>query len=125
MGFLGPIFFAAIGLQFDASSLRNWKLVISVLVVSFAGKILGGFIGGRLAGMSKEESWTLGIGLNGRGVMELVIANVALSHGFIGQRLFTSLVLMAVVTTFATPLLLKQAYRRTALRTPTSDVVIP
>lgn len=111
MGFLGPIFFAAIGLEFNASSLSDWKLVLSVLVVSFAGKILGGYIGGRMARMNNHESWALGMGLNGRGVMELVIANVALASGFIGPELFTTLVLMAVLTTFATPILLRGAFR--------------
>ncbi|HVB99120.1 MAG TPA: cation:proton antiporter [Candidatus Dormibacteraeota bacterium] len=123
MGFLGPIFFAAIGLQFDSSSLRDWKLVIAVLLVAFAGKILGGYLGGRLAGMTGEESWALGIGLNGRGVMELVIANIALSNAFIGQQLFTILVLMAVVTTFCTPFLLKRAYRRLPASAESSDLV--
>jgi Kef-type K+ transport system membrane component KefB len=112
MGFLGPIFFAAIGLQFDASSLRNWTLVAAVLIAAFGGKILGGYWGGRLAGMKSDESWALGIGLNGRGVMELVIANIGLADGFIGERLFTILVLMAVVTTFCTPFLLKRAYEK-------------
>ena len=112
MGFLGPIFFAAIGLEFDRSSLQDWKLLTAILVVSFAGKIFGGYIGGRLARLTSDESWTLGIGLNGRGVMELVIANIALTNGFIGRELFTILVLMAVVTTFSTPLLLKWAYSR-------------
>jgi Kef-type K+ transport system membrane component KefB len=125
MGFLGPIFFAAIGLQFDASGLRNWKLVIAILVISFAGKILGGFIGGKLAGMRDDESWAVGIGLNGRGVMELVIANVALSNGFISPDLFTILVLMAVATTFATPFLLNRAYRRMSLQASVPDAVVP
>jgi Na+:H+ antiporter len=124
MGFLGPVFFAAIGLQFDASSLRDWKLVVAVLIVSFAGKIFGGFIGGKLARMPNDESWAVGVGLNGRGVMELVIANVALSNGFIGQHLFTILVLMAVVTTFTTPLLLRRAYRRIDLRAPMPNAVV-
>ncbi len=116
MGFLGPIFFAAIGLQFDASGLRNWKLVTAILVASFAGKIIGGYVGGRLAGMRDDESWALGIGLNGRGVMELVIANIALSNGFISQDLFTILVLMAVITTLATPSLLTRAYHGMSLQ---------
>lgn len=111
-GFLGPIFFAAIGLQFDATTLTDWKLVIAVLVVAFAGKIFGGFWGGQLAGLTKVESWALGMGLNGRGIMELVIANVALSNGFIGEKLFSILVLMGTVTTLVTPLLLKKAYQR-------------
>lgn len=112
MGFLGPIFFAAIGLEFDASSLRDWKLVTAVLVVAFFGKIAGGYLGGRLANLGNRESWALGVGLNGRGIMELVIANVALINGFIGSETFTALVLMAVVTTMATPSLLKRAYDR-------------
>ena len=110
MGFLGPVFFAAIGLEFDAASLRNWQLVVAILIVAFVGKICGGYLGGRLARLTADESWAIGIGLNGRGIMELVIANIALSNGFIGQRLFTTLVLMAVVTTFATPFLLKRAF---------------
>ena len=122
MGFLGPIFFAAIGLQFDASSLRDWKLVVAVLVVAFGGKILGGYWGGHMAGMGREESWALGIGLNGRGVMELVIANIGLANGFIGPQLFTILVLMAVVTTFLTPFLLKGAYRRIPVPAESPDL---
>ncbi len=123
MGFLGPIFFAAIGLQFDSSSLRSWNLAVAVLLTAFAGKILGGYLGGRLAGMTNEESWALGIGLNGRGVMELVIASIALADGFIGKRLFTMLVLMAVVTTLFTPFLLKRAYARLEA-SETSDLAI-
>jgi Kef-type K+ transport system membrane component KefB len=111
MGFVGPVFFAAIGLEFNASSLKDWTLVTAVLLVSFAGKILGGYIGGRLAKLGHAASWTLGMGLNGRGVMELVIANIALSSGLIGPQLFTTLVLMAVVTTFATPVLLRTGFQ--------------
>lgn len=112
MGFLGPIFFAAIGLEFDCSSLRDWRLMMAILISSFAGKILGGYLGGRMAKLKSDESWALGIGLNGRGVMELVIANVALANNFIGKQLFTILVMMAVTTTFMTPFLLKMAYSR-------------
>jgi Kef-type K+ transport system membrane component KefB len=123
MGFLGPVFFAAIGLEFNAASLRSWPLVASVLIVSFAGKILGGYAGGRLAKLNSHESWALGIGLNGRGVMELVIANVALTSGFIGPQLFTTLVLMAVITTFMTPVLLRAAFRRVQSASPQGAVV--
>ncbi len=112
MGFLGPIFFATIGLEFNVHALADWPLVAATLAAAFAGKILGGYFGGQLAGLSKDESWVLGIGLNGRGIMELVIANIALSNAFIGQNLFGSLVLMAMVTTLATPALLKRAYDR-------------
>ena len=111
MGFLGPIFFAGLGLEFQIASLGNWPLVMAILAVAFAGKLLGGFLGGRLAGLSKLESWTLGCGLNGRGIMELVIANIALSNNFISQELFSILVLMGAVTTLVTPFLLRNAFR--------------
>lgn len=110
MGFLGPIFFAAIGLEFDAVSLRRWSLVAAILVAAFVGKICGGYFGGRMARLTKKESWAIGVGLNARGIMELVIASIALSNHLIGQQLFTILVFMAAVTTFATPPLLKKAY---------------
>ncbi|HWP38139.1 MAG TPA: cation:proton antiporter, partial [Gemmatimonadales bacterium] len=86
----------------------------TVLAVAFAGKIAGGYLGGRLAGIDRRESLALGYGLNGRGIMELVIANIAYSSGFIGERLFSMIVLVGVVTTFATPLLLKRALPRLA-----------
>jgi len=64
-----------------------------------------------LAGYSKPQSWALGIGLNGRGIMELVIAGIALSNGFIDDKLFSILVLMGTLTTFVTPILLRRAFR--------------
>ncbi len=86
--------------------------MVAILLAAFAGKIFGGYAGGRLARRSSADSWAAGFGVNGRGIMELVIANVALAKGFIGQGIFTILVLMAVVTTFATPLLLQRSFRR-------------
>jgi Kef-type K+ transport system membrane component KefB len=111
MGFLAPLFFATIGLEFDASSLTSVWLPVVVLAVAFAGKILAGRLGGWLAGMGPAESWALGIGLNGRGIMELVVAKIGLSSGFIGTSLFSVLVLMGVTTTIITPLLLKRAFQ--------------
>jgi len=110
MGFLAPIFFALIGIEFDISTLTDWGLVAAVLATAFVGKVLGGYWGGRLAGLEPNERWIVGLGLNGRGIMELVIANIALANGFIGTRLFSVLVLVSVVTTVTTPALLRRAY---------------
>jgi Kef-type K+ transport system membrane component KefB len=87
-------------------------LVPAILLTAFVGKVFGGYLGGRIAKLGNEESWALGVGLNGRGVMELASANCALANGFIGKQLFTVLVLMAVVTTFVTPFLLQKAFTR-------------
>ncbi len=110
MGFLAPIFFAGIGVEFNISSITNVAFALSILIVSFASKIAGGFIAGRMVGYSKTKSFTIGIGLNARGVMELVIANIALQSGLIDLAFFSILVLMGILTTLVTPLLLKGGF---------------
>ena len=110
MGFLAPLFFASIGLAFDPSGLTDVWLTTMVVVVAFVGKIFAGRVGGWLAGMRPAESWALGMGLNGRGIMELVVARIGLSSGLIGSGLFSVLVLMGLITTIVTPTLLKRAF---------------
>ncbi|MEI6172615.1 MAG: cation:proton antiporter [Bacteroidota bacterium] len=111
MGFLAPIFFATMGISFNFGSLNNVILLTAVLFASFFSKIFGGYLGGRLAGFNHSKSITLGLGLNARGIMELVIANIALSKGFIDVPVFSILVLMALLTTIFTPFLLKEGFR--------------
>jgi Kef-type K+ transport system membrane component KefB len=110
MGFLAPIFFAGIGLEFKLSSIQNIGLLVAVLAVSYLSKIIGGYAGGRLAGLSAKVSIALGVGLNARGIMELVIANIAYKAGLISAEVFSILVIMGVVTTLSTPLMLKKAF---------------
>jgi len=110
MGFLAPIFFATMGLSFNFSALDNGTLLLVVLAASFFSKIFGGYLGGRLAGLSNSKSLTVGIGLNARGIIELVIANIALSKGFIDVQVFSILVVMALLTTLFTPFLLKAGF---------------
>jgi len=112
MGFLAPIFFATVGLSFQIGSLDNFLLLFVVLFASFFSKILGGYTGARLAGFNSPKSIAIGLGLNARGIMELVIANIALQKGFIDIPVFTILVLMAIITTMLTPILLKNVFNR-------------
>lgn len=111
MGFLAPIFFAGIGLEFNLYSLSNYVLLLVILIVSYLSKIMGGFIGGKLAGFDNKTSWILGYGLNARGVMELIIANIAYKYGLIDSELFSVLVIMGIVTTLTTPVLLKKSFK--------------
>jgi len=110
MGFLAPIFFAGIGLEFQFSSISEWGLLAAIIGVSFGSKIVGGYLGARFAGLRHRKALTLGIGLNARGIMELVIANIAYREGLIGTELFSILVIMGVVTTLNTPMLLKRSF---------------
>ena len=93
------------------NAVRDILLLTVVLFASFFSKIFGGYLGGRLAGFSHAKSLTLGMGLNARGIMELVIANIALAKGFIDVSVFSILVLMALLTTILTPFLLKEGFR--------------
>ncbi len=96
------------GLEFNLHTLPQFALVAAIIAVSILSKMFAGWLGGRLIGLKGREPLGLGIILNGRGVMELVVANIAFQHGFIGEGLFSLLVLMGVVTTFITPMLFRQ-----------------
>lgn len=107
-GFLAPIFFAYLGLKFDFGTMHSIPFAAGLILISIFSKIFAGWIGGRLVGLSRSESLGVGIMLNGRGVMCLVIVGIAYEHHFINQGLFSTLVLMSVVTTLLTPLLFRR-----------------
>ncbi len=112
MGFLAPIFFASMGVAFNVTAISRIGLLLVVLATSFISKIVGGYAGGRLAGYGHAKSLAMGMGLNARGIMELVIASIALENGFIDSSMFSILVTMALVTTVITPVMLKWAFNR-------------
>lgn len=109
-GFLAPIFFALIGVEIAVFSIDNYLLLAVIVLVAFVSKIGGGYIGGRMAGIDRINSLTIGVGINGRGIMEIVIARIALEKGFIGIELFSILVIMAIVTTIVSPFMLKSMF---------------
>jgi len=113
-GFLAAVFFATLGLRFSGGILDQVPLLLAVLALSVASKLAAGWLGGRLAGLSAQESMGLGAILNARGVMELVVAQVALQQGLIGGPLYSVLVLMGLSTTLLTPFLVPSALRRPA-----------
>jgi Kef-type K+ transport system membrane component KefB len=112
MGFLAPIAFAFIGVAFNFTGITSWWFLFIILAASFISKILGGYLGGRLAGFSGPKSFALGYGLNARGIMELVIANIALQKGLIDTSIYSILVIMALLTTIFTPFFLKRAFKK-------------
>ncbi|MEU5543942.1 cation:proton antiporter [Streptomyces sioyaensis] len=106
--FLLPVFFIVTGLSVNLGGLGGEGLLIllAVLIVACVGKFVGAAGAARLTGATGRESAALGVLLNARGLTELVILNVGLSLGVLDSRLFTAMVMMAVVTTVMTgPLL--------------------
>ncbi|HWO26796.1 MAG TPA: cation:proton antiporter [Kofleriaceae bacterium] len=110
-----PIFFTQTGLRTDVGSLGGGAELVQCALIcglAFVCKFGGGYVGARLAGESPRTASVLGICMNTRGLMELVVLNVGYELGVLPKSLFTQLVYMAVLTTvIATPLI--RRYMRT------------
>jgi Kef-type K+ transport system membrane component KefB len=117
-GMLLPLFFVVTGLSLNIGGVRGDALVLFVIVlaISTAGKLGPGYAMSRLCGLSRLDSGTIAALVNTRGLTELIALNAGLADGIINVRLFTILVIMAVVTTIATgPLLSALKPERTRL----------
>jgi len=110
---LMPIFFALAGLSTSPAAFQGGALGAMVLVVAVAsiGKLVGGALGARAAGLNGPESMATGALMNARGLMELIVIKVGLDVGLIGQDMFTILLVMALVTTAMTSPLINLALR--------------
>lgn len=105
--FFLPLFFAYTGLRTEIGSLSGvsaWLDCGLVCLVGFAGKFGGTYLAARALGEDHKTSTTLGVCMNTRGLLELVVLNVGYDMGVLPKRTFTMLVIMAIVSTFvATP----------------------
>jgi Kef-type K+ transport system membrane component KefB len=98
IGVLAPLFFVSLGLRVDFIASFDWLLVIVVIVIASAGKIAGATLGARLGGLPLRQAMAIGMAMNARGAVEMVLASVALEAKLIDTRMFVALVVMAVVT---------------------------
>jgi Kef-type K+ transport system membrane component KefB len=105
-----PLFFALTGLRTCIDSLTGrsmWEYTAAIVGTAVLGKLAGAAFTAKATGMSWKDSFGLGILMNTRGLVELVILNAGLDLGVLSPPLFTMMVLMALVTTFmTTPLLI-------------------
>ena len=104
-----PAFFAFSGLRTQLGLVNGagpWSVFFLILVVACAGKFGGTTLAARAVGLPWRTATSLGVLMNTRGLVELIVLNVGLDLGVIGAPLFAMLVLMALVTTFATAPLL-------------------
>jgi Kef-type K+ transport system membrane component KefB len=88
------------------SSASDWLFCGLIIVVATMGKFGGSFAAAKLSGLGWRESSAIGILMNTRGLMELIVLNVGLDMGVLSPTLFAMLVIMALVTTFSTTPLL-------------------
>jgi Kef-type K+ transport system membrane component KefB len=108
-----PIFFALSGLRTRVGLLDSpemWFYCALIILVAIMGKFGGSTVAARSTGMSWREAGAIGILMNTRGMIELVLLNIGLDIGVISPALFTMLVIMALVTTFMTSPILEWIY---------------
>lgn len=100
-----PVFFAVTGLRTEVqlvSGAGSWLLCGLIVLVASIGKFGGSAVAARLTGLDWRHSAALGALMNTRGLMELIVLNIGLDLGVLSPTLFAMLVIMALVTTFAT-----------------------
>ena len=119
-----PAFFAFTGTRTEIgliSTGSGWLICGLIIAVATIGKFGGTFVAGRLTGLGSRDASALGVLVNTRGLMELVVLNVGLDLGVISPALFTMMVMMALVTTIMTTPIL----RLVASGPLTHSVVVP
>jgi Kef-type K+ transport system membrane component KefB len=108
-----PLFFAATGLRTSialVSGAEMWFYCALTVAVAIIGKFGGAMFAARASGAGWRESGAIGVLMNTRGLMELIVLNIGLDIGVISPALFTILVLMALVTTFMAGPLIELIY---------------
>jgi Kef-type K+ transport system membrane component KefB len=111
--FLLPLFFAYTGLRTELGLLGSpqlWFTCAVIVLVAVAGKFGGVTLAARWYGMSWRRSSLLGVLMNTRGLMELIILNIGLTFGVLSRPLFAMMVVMALATTFMTTPLMRLLY---------------
>jgi len=100
-----PVFFTFSGMRTQiglVSTMTDWLYCGAIVLVATLGKFGGSFVAARIAGLGYREASALGVLMNTRGLMELIVLNVGLDMGVLSPTLFAMLVIMALVTTFST-----------------------
>jgi Kef-type K+ transport system membrane component KefB len=108
---LAPVFFGIVGLKVDLWTLHGGRIFGIVLGVAVAGKLLGCTAGALLGGLRFWESMSIAVAMNARGAMGLVVALIGLSLGILNEEMYSIVVMVAVVTSFMAPVLLRLTMR--------------
>jgi Kef-type K+ transport system membrane component KefB len=116
--FFLPIFFTYTGLRTDVGSMSGglvWGVCGLVLLVAVLGKFGGCTVAARLQGLGWREASMIGVMMNTRGLMELIVVNMGYNLGIIPKSVFFMLVFMALVTTYMTTPILRRLIPSTEL----------
>jgi Kef-type K+ transport system membrane component KefB len=107
LGILAPVFFVSVGFEVSLEVFRtDPALAAGVVLVATVGKVGGAVLAYVATRKPWREGLVVGAGMNGRGAVEIIVAEIALAQGIIGRDMFSIIVLMAVVTTATVPIAL-------------------
>lgn len=120
--FFGPVFFASLAFHLDFTVFQTdpWYL-LAIIVVSVLGKLIGASSIARVLKMNKWESLSVGVAMNSRGAVELIIASIGLQLGVIDKTIFSALVIMAFVTTLLSTFMMKPVAAHLTLKGKVKD----
>jgi Kef-type K+ transport system membrane component KefB len=93
-----PFFFASIGLRTNFVANFNPGITATLIAVACVGKLAGAGWGARLGGMDRRSSLAVGLAMNARGAMEMILGILAIQAGLIKEQMFVALVVMALFT---------------------------
>ncbi len=116
--FFLPIFFTYTGLRTSIGGLDTWSdwgWCLAIVGAATFAKIAGAYVAARRSGFNHAESAVMGFMMNTRALMELIVINIGLDLGVISPKVFTMLVIMAIVSTVATTPALRYYLPRTDL----------
>ncbi len=106
-----PIFFINIGLGVELKNISGvLGLSVAIIIAAVLGKIIGCGVGAKLSRFSNRQALQISIGMIPRAEVALIVTNLGLKLGIIGQEIFTSIILTVLVSTIITPPLLKLAF---------------
>lgn len=110
----GPVFFASIGLKTNLDSLNASILIFSIafVAVGLVSKIVGCGIMAKVCKFNMSDSLKIGVGMMTRGEVALIVSQKGLSVGLLTPVYFTSVILLIIISSIATPIILKLLYAR-------------
>ena len=103
-----PVFFVSVGLEVDFSRLNEQLFfILAFTVVAILTKLVGGYVGAKIAKFSNNSAWMVGAGMISRGEMALIILQIGQQNQLISSALYSPLVIVVLLSTLISPLILK------------------
>lgn len=114
--FFGPVFFASIGLKTTIDHISGELILFTVafVIVALLGKVVGCGLAAKACSFSREDSVRIGLGMMTRGEVALIVSQKGLNTGLMDATMFTSVIILIIVSSVLTPVLLKLAYAKEA-----------